>query len=291
VPPVVLAMVAVAALAHAAWNVLIKTSGDPLTTSGRAMVAATVAGLPVAAAAWLLSGRPGVPLEALALGVVSGLLEVAYFVLLTGAYRRGELSLVYPIARGTGPLLAIGAGVLVLGEPLGPTGAAGVAALVVGMLLLQRPWRLLRRGRVAEAAVPWAIACGVSIAAYSAVDRVGVRLVAPWIFAAIMYPVAAVGLAAWVRFVARPSPGARVTSWRRSAIAGFLVIGGYGLILAAYAIAPLSVVAPLRESAVVIVAGWGSFRMGESTGRGDAAARLAGALCVAAGAVILAAQP
>src|SRR4051812_1303000 len=163
---------------HAAWNVILKTSGDPLLTSGRAMIAGTAVGLPLAVIAWFATGSPAIPADAFFLGVVSGLIEVVYLVLLSGAYRRGDLSVVYPIARGTAPLLAIVAGVVLLGERLGVVAWAGVACLVAGLLIVQRPWRFLRRGAAIEAAVPWALACGFSIAAYSTVDRVGSRLVA-----------------------------------------------------------------------------------------------------------------
>lgn len=292
-PPIVLAMIAVAALMHAAWNVLIKTSGDPLLVAERGMIAATIIGLPVAVLAWFAMGRPPIPPESFALGVLSGLLEVVYFVLLAAAYRRGGLSVVYPIARGTAPLLSVAAGVLLLGERLGTLGALGVAALIVGIAVVQRPWRFLGGGPLAEAAVPFAIACGVSIAAYSTVDRVGSRLVEPWLYAAILFPVTAIGLAAWTRLVGarRAGPAGTdtvVPAWGRSAVAGLLAIGAYVLVLAALAIAPLSIVAPLRESAIVLVSGWGSLRLGEAAGRRDIAMRLAAATVIVAGALLLA---
>ena len=287
-PPIVLLMIALAALMHAAWNVLLKTSGDPLLTSVRAMIAATSIGFPLAVIGWFATGRPGIPPEAWLLGIVSGLLEIVYFILLAGAYRRGELSVVYPIARGTAPLLAVIAGVVILGERLGPVGTVGVICLLAGLLLIQRPWRFLRGGPMVEAAVPFAIACGFSIAAYSTVDSVGARTVAPWLFAAILFPVATVGLAIWIRIVGVSDPLATAPSWTRSAGAGLLAIGAYLLVLAAYAIAPLSAVAPLRESAVVLVTGWGTLRLGEAIGRGDAVRKIAGATIIVVGALLLA---
>src|SRR5690349_13492221 len=116
VPPIVLALIALAAVMHAAWNVILKTSSDPLRMSGRAMLAGSVAAAPLALGAWLVAGRPPIPPDALALGVLSGSVEVVYLVLLAGAYRRGDLSVVYPIARGSAPLLSISAGVLLLQE-------------------------------------------------------------------------------------------------------------------------------------------------------------------------------
>ena len=108
--------------------------------------------------------------------------------LLSAAYRRGDLSVVYPIARGTAPLLAVAIGVGLLGERLGLAGSLGVAALLAGFLLLQRPWRVLAAARAAPAgqrrgaidtAILFALATGVTIATYSAIDRVGTRLIDP----------------------------------------------------------------------------------------------------------------
>ena len=75
VPPIVLALIAAAAVMHAAWNVVLKRSGDPLITSGRAMIAGTLAFAPFAAIAWLAEGRPAIPSDAVVLGVISGLIE------------------------------------------------------------------------------------------------------------------------------------------------------------------------------------------------------------------------
>jgi len=290
VPPIVFGIVGVAAVIHATWNVIIKTSGDPLRTSGRAMAAGVAVALPFAIVAYLAIGSPGIPPQAFGLAVVSGLIEVAYFVLLSAAYRRGDLSVVYPIARGTAPLFAVAAGVLILGERLSPLGALGVAALAGGILVIQRPWRAVRErgagGRV-DRAVLFALATGLSIAAYSAVDSVGVKLVAPWLFAALVFPLAAVVLVGWVRFVDRAEVDGGA-SWGRAAFAGVLSLVGYLLILFAYSIAPLTIVAPLRESAVVLVSGWGSFRLGEAVDRRDASRRIAGAVLVLAGAILVA---
>lgn len=287
-PPIVLALIVAAAVMHAAWNVLLKTSGDPLLTAGRAMLAGTIAAAPVAIVAWFLDGRPSIPPEALALGVLSGAIEVVYFVFLTGAYRRGELSVVYPIARGTAPLLAVLAGVVLLGERLGIAGTLGVAALIAGILVVQRPWRFLRAGATLEAAVPWALATGVATASYSTVDRLGARLVAPWLFAAILFPVAAIGLAWYIRIRGDRGVVAAAPSWGRATVAGLLAIGTYVLVLASFALAPLSVVAPLRESAVVLVSGWSAWRLGEARNRRDATIRLSAAALIVAGAVLLA---
>ena len=135
---------------------------------------------------------------------MSGVVEAAYFVLLSAAYRRGDLSVVYPIARGTAPLLAVAIGVGLLGERLGVAGLVGVALLLVGFLVLQRPWRALSQRRHGfDPAVAFALATGVTIATYSAIDRLGTRLIDHSPYAAILWVTAAVALVLWVRFVVR----------------------------------------------------------------------------------------
>ncbi len=303
--PGVVALVLLVAVLHVVWNAILKSSGDPLRTAERAVAAGVLVFAPAVAGAWWLTGRPGVSIEVFGLAALSGVLETAYFVCLAAAYRRGDLSVVYPIARGTAPLLSVGLGVGLLGERLGPPGAFGVLALLTGILLVQRPWRVIAaiRRRTAEGeaiggrdpigAAEFAALTGVMIAAYSAVDRVGARLVEPWLYAAIVFPIAAVTLVLWVRLVAdrrrRPGdPAPAPASWRRATAAGVMSLGAYGLILLAYTLAPLSAVAPLRESAVVIASAWGAIRMGEAAGASERARRIAGASLVLAGAILLA---
>src|SRR5436190_1277017 len=99
--PAALAFIAVAAVLHAGWNILLKTAGDPLRTATVGMVAVSLVLVPAALLGWWLLDRPALPPAVWAIGVVSGVLEAAYFVTLTAAYRRGDLSVVYPLARGT----------------------------------------------------------------------------------------------------------------------------------------------------------------------------------------------
>ncbi len=295
--PAVLAIVGVAALLHASWNVLLKTTGDPLRTSGRLLASSAAVYLPFAVVVWFVVGRPPIPPAALALGVVSALLQATYFILLSAAYRRGDLSLVYPIARGSAPLFAVLAGVAVLGERLGLSGWLGVAALLAAVIVIQQPWRAFRREpgsrRLPDTAVLFALATGVTIASYSAVDRVGARLVEPWIFAAIFFPLSAVFLVAWIRFVDAPRRTgdlavAPPAPWGRATVTGLISLAAYGLILVAYTMAPLTVVAPLRESAVVLGPGWGSLRLREASARSATAARPIAAGLVVTGVLLLA---
>ena len=372
-PVNVLGLLLVAALLHAGWNVLLKTADDPLRTAGRGMVVGAVSLIPTAFVGWLLIGRPAIPAEAWLLAVVSGVFEAAYFVLLSAAYRRGDLSLVYPIARGTAPVLAVAVGVFVLGERLGLLGAVGVACLLAGILVLQRPWAVLHRGsdqprHVREAS--WlAVATGVTIACYSAVDRNGARLIEPWLYAALIWTATAVFLVGWIALVDRRAAqaarrgdalagrtdraagigplietveavaaltgtqvvdvpeafgpswvgwssvivgsgsvvgsgvvtgsssavdrrgrvwAAASSSWGRAVIGGLVTVGAYLLVLVAYRMAPLTAVAPVRESAIVLVTGWGTLRLGEAAGRRSAIVRVGASAVILIGGFLLA---
>ena len=121
--PWVIALVAVSAVLHLAWNVRLKTAGDPLRAATIGMLAASVGIVPLGIAVWWVAG-PGrlCRSRAIVLGVASGVVEAAYFILLSAAYRRGDLSVVYPLARGTAPLLAVFIGIVVFGERLGVAG-------------------------------------------------------------------------------------------------------------------------------------------------------------------------
>jgi uncharacterized membrane protein len=287
--PFVVALVIVSAVLHVAWNIRLKTAGDPLRAATIGMVAATVVILPVGLVAWLASARRDLPAEGIALGVVSGIIEAAYFVLLSAAYRRGDLSVVYPIARGTAPLLAVAVGVVVLGERLGAAGSVGVIALLIGFLVLQQPWQAVRGHRGIDPSIAFALATGVTIAAYSAVDRVGARLIEPLVYAAILWVTASVVLVAWSRLVVRDDlleGGREAVRW--AAVGGWMTLGAYLLILWALSVAPLSAVAPLRESASVFAAAWGSVRLGEAVSRGDTLRRVGASALIVAGAVLLA---
>lgn len=248
---------------------LVKVSGDPVRSVQRATVLAAVVMTPLVAVAWLLTGRPGFSATALGLCGLSGALEVAYLWLLSTAYRQGELSVVYPIARGSAPLLAVIAGLVVLGERLAPAQLAGVALLLIGILAVTLPQT---SGR---ATLP-ALLTGVAIATYTSIDRVGVRLVSPWLYGWLLVTLMAIGATATVWLASRfgghaaptasSAPSSASLSWRQAAVVGLFMWTAYLLVLFALSIAPLSVVAPVRETAVVAVAVWGVWKLHERKG-------------------------
>ncbi len=293
--PFALGCIVLAAVLHATWNILLKTTADPLRTATVGVAAASLVLVPVVVAGWLVAGRPGVPPAAWVIGIVSGGVEVLYFVFLAAAYRRGDLSVVYPLARGTAPLLAVALGVGILGERLPPPALAGVGLLVAGLLVVQQPWRLLRAATAScdRSAAGFALLTGTMIAVYSALDRVGVQMAPAWLYAGILWPTCAVGLVSlglWrgsragnaTRGPAEPLDRSRAVA------GGFLMVSAYALVLAALSRAPLAIVAPLRESAVLLASGWGVVRLREANGRREVVTRIAGSAVVLAGAVTLA---
>ncbi len=258
--PLVVVLALTAAVMHALWNVRLKTSGDPLAVASRASVASAVATAPIVGIAWVLVGRP--EFHSWFLCSASAIAELAYFVLLSAAYRRGDISVVYPVARGTAPLLAVGSGVFVLGEKVGGLQMLGVVCLLGGIWCVRRPI-------AGRNAFILAVLTGFAIATYSTVDAVAVYRDAPWLYGWILSAETAVLLAAWVHERDRRSPDSvepRV-SWGEATAVGAVMTAAYLLILIAFRLAPLALVAPLRESAVVFVAVWGIWRLEESRGQ------------------------
>lgn len=305
-PTLAIILVLVAAVLHAGWNVLLKTSGDTLLTAVRLQAIGTAILLPVGIVAWLANGSPAIPATAIWLALISAVIEAIYFICLASAYRRGALSLVYPLARGSAPLLAVAVGILLLGEQLVPLALIGVGCLLVGILVVARPWQAFQASGAAQrGAIGFALATGASIAAYSAVDRLGVRETEPWIYGSILAVASSTFTATAVLggrrlgLLAPATPaaigpnggaatGARFGGLLRDSLAGVLSLGAYLLVLVAYSFAPLAGVAPLRESGIVIAAAWGSFRLGEAASRREASTRIAAAGLVVVGAILLA---
>jgi drug/metabolite transporter (DMT)-like permease len=236
--------------------------------------------------------------QAVVLALASGVVELFYFLFLSAAYRRGDLSTVYPIARGSAPLLSVASGILLLGERLHPLALAGVGLVLAGIWLARAP-------SGSGAAVRFALLTGVTIAAYSTIDRLGVLAAPPWLYGWMLWVVTAALLwvAIAVRGARRPAasapaaaslgspqptaelPAAPPRSARRDLVVGVAMLGAWLLILQALSLAPLAAVGPLREAAIVLTAGWGVLRLGERT---RARSRLAGALAIAAGVVMVA---
>ena len=222
--PLALGLIALAAVLHAAWNILLKTAGDPLRTATVAWRLARPRCC-CRSSRWLVARAVRMRRRGWVVGVVSGGVEVAYFVFLAAAYRRGDLSVVYPLARGTAPLVLVAVGVSSCGERLAPVAGSASRSCSAGLLVVQRPWRFLR-GRSDDRAAGFALLTGVMIATYTALDRVGVQLAPAWLYAAILWPVCAVGLLVVARVRPRVAGGRyarHAARWTASAVAGGLL--------------------------------------------------------------------
>ncbi len=287
--PQALALALGAAALHATWNVRLKTTGDPFRASTRATIASAVSLLPAGCLAWLLTGRPGIPAGIWVLIILSALAELVYLILLSAAYKRGDLSHTYAVARGTAPVLAVLAG-LALGERLSWHGYAGVVLVLCGLLAARPP-------RSAGGATRLALLTGVCIACYSTIDSVGVRHAQPWLYGWAMWSVTAVLAAVWIRAAGRRQAkrggaaiaalgaGVQPAGWMPALIMGTMMAVPYLMVLVALSWAPLLIVAPVRESAIVLVTVWSVLRLGE---RERAPWRVVGAVVVLAGIVLLA---
>lgn len=273
--PVVVVLALAAAGLHAGWNILLKTSGDPLPTSTRALATSALLVSPGLLLVWLLTGHPGLPPLGWLILVLSALAEAIYFVFLSRAYQAGDLSVVYPVARGTGPLVAVAAGLLILREHLTALELVGVVALLGGIWAVRKP--------KLDAAVLPALVTGVFIGVYTTLDRVGINLGSPWLYAGLLWGLMAAFLVAVTR--GRPLARGSGENWRVSISIGLMMASAYGLVLLALTLAPVAIVAPLRESAIVLVTAWGVWRMKEREG---AALRIAGAVAIVAGIVLIA---
>jgi drug/metabolite transporter (DMT)-like permease len=271
------------AVIHGTWNVMVKVSGDPMANFQRATVAAWLVITVPVAAAWLALGRPGFAFTPMAWCFLSATLETVYLWLLATAYRRGDVSVVYPIARGTAPLLAVVAGLLLIGERLTSVQMAGVGFLLLGIVGVSFAQA---KGR---ATLP-ALLTGVAIASYSAVDRIAVRQVDPWLYGWLLVMLVTAELTATVWIAGRLKPewkvhASGVTGFQRAALIGLFMWGGYFIVLWALTFAPLALIAPVREVSIIGVAVWGVWRLHERQG---AIMKLSGAAAALAGIVLLA---
>lgn len=258
-------MVLLAAFLHAGWNALIKLGTSKLTsmlimtmTQGAMGAAlATTRALPEGQVWWWLIG--------------SGVLHASYKLFLTFAYEHGDLSRVYPIARGAAPLMVLGVGAVFLRDEIAVLAFAGVVALGVGILLMARGvFAVGESGRL----VPLALCSAVATAGYSLVDGLGARVsgdavaFVAWLFvfdAMLFLPMS---------IMLRGTSVLRANrhSWAMGALAAALSYSAYAIAVWAMTVAPIALVAALRETSILfaIIIGWTLF--GERMDRGKAVA-------------------
>jgi drug/metabolite transporter (DMT)-like permease len=215
------------------------------------MVFGAAVALPIAILRWRLEA------EAIPFVIASSLIELGYFTLLAAAYRRADLSLIYPISRGLAPVLVLVGGALVLGETATPIRVLGIVLVGSGVVLVRG---VRSPARLANVLLACAIA--VFIAGYTLVDRQGVQHADPVTYLALIVGIpgliylAAVGLTGGVRRV-------RAAVTPRILAGGVAVVAAYGLVLAALTIAPAAPVAAVRETSVVMATALAALVLGE----------------------------
>jgi drug/metabolite transporter (DMT)-like permease len=259
------------AFLHALWNVLLARERDPVAATGVAMAASVVVFAPVTALVWDVDAAVWPYLG------VTSLLQLTYFALLSTAYGRAELSVVYPVARGVAPVLVLLTGVVALGIGATAGQAAGVVLVGVGVLLVRG------LGHPDAHGVALGLLIASVIAAYTLVDKEGVQHASPIVYLELGMAPAAAGYLG-VLALRRGGP-ARIRAAGRAApvAAGLLSFAAYALVLAALARAPAASVAAVRETSVVIVALLAATLLHERVGP----LRAAGAVVVVVGVALL----
>ena len=279
-----LALVLAAACLHATWNYVLKRSGGgTLFVWWFATLSAIIyAPLAIAVVWWTEPRLAGVHFG---LMFASALLHTAYYMLLDRGYRHGDLSLVYPLARGSGPLITVVCAVVALQER--PSTVALLGALLVcgGAVLLTGNLRKLRE-QGSLAAVGFALLTGAMIAAYTVVDKIAV---AAYLVPPILQDWAAnLGRVALMTPIALNARKELLPTWRRSrnAIVAVAILCplSYILVLSAMVFTPVSYVAPAREISILVATAMGTRLLAE----GDGARRLTAAFTMVAGVVCLA---
>ncbi|MHB0871497.1 MAG: EamA family transporter [Chloroflexota bacterium] len=282
-----LTLVVASALMHSIWNLLYKRAKDKPAFAWLFGLAAVAIYFPPFL---LLVGQQAIPREGWYLVAVSGVIHTLYFAFLGRGYSVGDLSLVYPLARGAGPLLVPIWAVTFLGERLSTSGVVGILAVVSGIYLLhlrELSWRglLLPLRSVRTRPTQIALFSGLLISLYTVVDKLGVGYLQPLVY---MYLWTLLYSLLYGPYVLRTSGWATVKAeWRVNApsilAVGFLMVLTYTLVLFAMTMSNVSYVAAARELSVVFGAGMGTMLLREPYGQ----AKLGGSLLIAIGVAMI----
>jgi drug/metabolite transporter (DMT)-like permease len=261
-----------AAVLHAVWNLLLASAEDTDAATAVALAMAVLLYAPIALLTWDVDGSAWPFIAA------SAAFELGYVATLAAGFTRGDLSVVYPLARGSAPVLVLIVSAGVLGAATTSWQVAGVGLVAGGVLLV----RGLRRPDD-PLVVALALACGACIAGYTIVDAHGLDHAAALPY---LWLVLAITAAIYVPLVRRARGGAvlwRAVRWRTAA-AAVLFFGAYLMVLAALRLAEPGPVAAVRETSVVVATALGAVVLHETVTR----ARWAGALIVVTGTTLIA---
>jgi drug/metabolite transporter (DMT)-like permease len=266
-PILALVIVLIAAVLHAISNLLFKSGRDSSAFLWWAItIGATWYGVVVA-----LQSSLAMPVEAWLIIIPSIIVEVAYARLITMGYANGDLSQVYPIARGTPPLLIAIFGAIFIGERLPALGYVGIVTLVVGIYFASLPslndvWKPLRA--IAHRPTQLALLAALCVTLYTLLDKVGMRYTSPMVYNWWIYAGIAIGYApiAWSRGNRDATAREWRMNWRRIILGSFATIGSYLAALIGLQMTAASYVGSVRASSVVIGALLGWLLLKESFG-------------------------
>ena len=259
---------------HALWNAIVKGAGDRTIVLGLVAAGHVLPGIVLV----VLNAPPAA--AAIPYIVASTVIHWGYYILLNIAYRTGDLSVVYPVARGLAPILIALGALIWVGEHLPPLAWAGIVAVSGGILLLTRG--VVASG-IARGGLVAAVGLAAVIASYSIVDGIGVRVSGSplgyigWLFVAEIVVVLYVFGARWRRVRAMPRRALLI-----GLFGGIVSSAAYGLVLLAKTGAPLGIVSALRETSVIFAALIGIFWFGEGPRRDRMIAAIVVGLGIAA---------
>lgn len=285
-------LVLISAFAHASWNMMVRRSDSPELTNWMMLSSGAVLASPFAL--FLLITRPPDPTGWLFVaGTVA--LHIAYFFTLGRAYEHGDLSLVYPVARGLGLALIPIIGVTVLAETVSVLAATGIALIFIGVVTVGsstggglKIW-LKPRSMLSDRSVVFAVLTGVLIATYSTFDKRGVEHVEPIFYMFTLTLGSSLGILLLIgRNYAKQDFTAEFRKhWKIGLAGGVLQFGAYALVLSAFRLSPVSYIGPFRELGIVFGVVMAVLVLKESVSLN----RAIGAGAIGTGAIVVAIAP
>jgi len=276
--PIVFFAVIAAAVMHATWNALVKVSGDRLFSMAVMMFTHSLLAAPFV----FYFGFPD-PNAWIWIGL-SVVIHLFYYLAVVNQYRYGDLSYVYPMSRGSAPLLVCFIAYFFVGEALTTTGVIAIIVISLGILALAAPPRL--KFTLPGKATMAALFTAITIAGYTFVDGMGGRA-DPEVFRYIAWLFVFEGVPLLIIVLIRRTPAELISSWNtiglKSLFGGALSTAAYALVIWAMSLSPLAAVSALRETSVIFAALIGTYLMKETLGP----RRIAASTLVATGVVIL----
>ncbi len=274
--PWIFAIVILAALLHASWNVLVKVSTDRVVALALLQALMGVMGIV------LLVFVPFPAQGSWPYAFASGVLHTGYNLFLARSYKFGDLGLVYPLARGTAPLLTLGGTLIFTHDTLSPLAMAGVIVLIIGIWLMALSRSVFSAQRVT---IGFALTTSLFIGCYTVVDGLGARAAGDaTAYTGLLYLFDAIGMIIAAAFLR--GRGALITvaaTWKTGIVGALLSGSAYWIVIWAMAHAPIAAVAAVRETSVLFALLFSSRVLKEQFSW----QRVVGVLCVVAGAMAL----